>query len=100
LIEIRVLNISALENILGVADAELIANGRNISCNCTIAEGYYKTCSLPNLVGRLKVLLVAHGTLDETGIDVVRVFLDVHDRTEDEICFLREFEEGLVEIEK
>jgi hypothetical protein len=46
------------------------------------------------------MFLVAHSAFDEASIHVARVFLEVHDRAENEIDFLSEFKERLVEVEK
>jgi hypothetical protein len=51
-------------------------------------------------VGCFEVFLVAHSTFDETSIHVMGVFLDIDDGAEDQIDFLGEFEQGLVEIKK
>jgi hypothetical protein len=100
LVEIGVVNVGPPENIFGVTEAELIADGGNISSDCAVAERNDIACALANFVGRREVLLVADSALDEASIDVVRVFLNVDNGTEHEINFLGEFEEGLVEIEE
>jgi hypothetical protein len=100
LVEICALNVRALKHIFGVAQPELIANGGNISRDRTVSEGDDIACAFTNFVSGFEMFLVTDRAFDEASIDIMRVFLDINDGAENEIDFLGEFEERLVEIEK
>ena len=85
MVKVRALDVRALQNFFGVAETELIADGGNIASNSTIAERNDITCSLANFVCRLQVLLVANRALYQASIHILWVFLDVNDRTENEL---------------
>ena len=79
------LDVGALEDVLGVVQAELVADRGHVGGHRAVAEGDEHLGPLADLVDHLQVVLVADGAFDQAQVHVLGVFLDVHDRAEDEI---------------
>ena len=53
-----------------------------------------------DFVEHFEVVLVADGAFDEADVHVFGIFLDIHDRAEDEVDLAGEVDEELVEVEE
>jgi hypothetical protein len=97
---LRALDVGALENAFAAGEAELIANGRDVCGDGTIAEGDEDFRAFADLMEEFKIVLVANGAFDEADVDVFRIFLHVDNGAIDDIDFAGEFDEELVEVEE
>jgi hypothetical protein len=93
-------DVSALENTFAAGEAELIANGRDVSGDAAIAESNEDFRAFADLKQELEIILVTNGAFDEADIDVFGIFLHVNDGAIDDIDFAGEFDEELVEVEE